>query len=162
VTEGAETLDFLRESRDFARLLGGSPWPRRCSARGVALREAHSSSNGVPTDILRRAWNSCFTALTPHAPATFDDDTSSRQLFDLLDGRIILAANQPWQITVYAVVDDGISRWIQMTVGGKSVSAVTLRLMSGDGSKPAIRALAQWLNATHDPVPEVVSTSRCA
>jgi len=81
-----------------------------------------------------------------------------------LDGRIILAANQPWQITVYAVVDDGISRWIQMTVGGKSVSAVTLRLMSGDGSKPAIRALAQWLNATHDDsyVPQVVSTSRCA
>jgi hypothetical protein len=102
------------------------------------------------------------SAATPHAPTTISGDTSCRQLFDVLDGRVILAANQPWQVTVYAVMDDGVSRWIQVTVGGRSVSAVTLRLGSGEGSKPAIRALASWLNNTQHEDPEVVSTARCA
>ena len=128
----------------------------------MALRKA-GTSQSVPADIFRRAWNSCLAAVKPHAPVTFEGDTSCRQLFDVLDGRIILAAKQPWQIMVNAIVDDGVSRWVQMTVGGKTVSAVTLRLITGEGSKPVIRALAHWLNAIHDePVPEVVAASRCA
>ena len=134
--------------------------PTQCPMR----KTTHSASSGS-AGIVRRAWTSGLAAVKPQIPASFEGDTSCRQVFDVLDGRLIIAANQPWQVTVYAVVDDGISRWVQMTVAGKMVNEVTIRIGSGEGSKPVIRALAQWLNTTHqdDPqVPEIVSTARCA
>jgi len=132
------------------------------------MRKAHASSTsvGIPSETLRRTWASCLAAIGADVPTPArDGDISCRQLFDVLDGRVILAANQSWQVRVYAVVDDGASRWVQMTVGGRTPCAVTLHLGSGEGSKPVIRALATWLNMTTalaSERPEVVSTSRCA
>jgi hypothetical protein len=128
-------------------------------------KTTHSPASSVPADILRKTWMSCRVAIRPQTPATFDARTSCRQLFDVLDGRRIIAANQPWQITVYAVVDDGVSRWVQMLVAGKTVNEVTIRIESGAGTKPAIRALTAWLNATPitgTPRAEVVATARSA
>jgi hypothetical protein len=113
------TLDiFFR----FLGKQGVSRWRVRCNLR------QHSDAKGAcfvdvsrhPSETLRRTWASCLAAIGADVPTPArDGDISCRQLFDVLDGRVILAANQSWQVRVYAVVDDGASRWVQMTVGGR-------------------------------------------
>lgn len=67
-----------------------------------------------PAPAPRRAASRLSLAAVPH------------RLFRALDGRQLTAAKRTWRLEVYAVVDDGDTRWIQLALQGLDRLELTL------------------------------------
>ena len=67
------------------------------------------------------------------------------QLFELLDGRYLTVTGRTWRIEVYSIRDRAGLRWVQLALDGAPQHILALRLATGDGLEPAVRALAAWL-----------------
>ena len=85
------------------------------------------------------------TALTARRVRTPNRIVGPDDLFDMLHGRNLVVAGRTWRIEVYSIRDRAGLRWVQLALDGVPRHILALRLATGDGLRPAIRALSAWI-----------------
>jgi hypothetical protein len=71
---------------------------------------------------------------------------TAEELFQALDGRVLLAPSGPQRVEVFSVRDEAGVRWVQLALKGEaSRKFLTVSLKLEDTAHQAISTLSAWL-----------------
>jgi hypothetical protein len=79
--------------------------------------------------------------------ATGGEQLDADHLFDTLDGRGITTPQGAWFVEIQSIYDEGLDRWLQLTLTGHPTYTLTFKLHVGDDASEAVRALSMWLTS---------------
>ena len=77
-----------------------------------------SLRNAVTTASPLHPWGAPPAPAPRRAASRLSLATVPHRIFQALDGRQLTASKRTWRLEVYAVVDDGETRWIQLALQG--------------------------------------------
>ena len=98
-----------------------------------------------------RPWNTLSAPTPRRAAARLSLTGVPHRIFQALDGRQLTAWKRTWRMEVYAVVDDGDTRWIQLALKGLERHELTLSAPRSFDAKQIAAALRSGLGQLLTP-----------
>ncbi len=74
-----------------------------------------------------------------------------RRIFRALDGRQLTASKRTWRMEVYAIVDEGETRWIELALQGLERVDLMISAPRSSDAKQIAKALKNWLSELFAP-----------